>query len=241
MQALWTFIAKIGEWLDFSWKTNLYFAETSACVSFIKVSVDNYTSCGKIRKDQLLRLFCGNGNLIGGLCQEFQIRVTCLDIQIRFFQNHPLNFWYPGPNWRLCVCRAWPNNNMLKAFPTLATFGTEKKTGRCLSFRFSLRIKPFALQNYWLHFVVEVLIDYFLILNGCSAVKNCIFFLETEIWRKKLAKNWIRVWFVLIFKLGFPQRNCKNFVRHSLNNCVFLQDDLGFSSSFFMFSNIWWP
>ena len=109
------------------------FPKNRRCLSFIKLSVDFFIPCKNIQECQLLRLVPGNANLTGGRCQYSYIHMNCLDIQIRVFQNDPLNFSHRGPNQQLCNYRASFNHNKLGNVPYIGNF-KDRKNEKVLKF-----------------------------------------------------------------------------------------------------------
>ena len=72
-------------------ETNLPFSKTSACISFIKVSVDYFVTCKNIGEFYFLRLVPLNAILICGICQKMHIRMICL-ITFTSIQSNRLKF-----------------------------------------------------------------------------------------------------------------------------------------------------
>ena len=82
----------------FSLKSRI--SKTSACVSFIKISLDFLNTCEKKRGCQFMRALTRNAKLIDGNCQKMHIRTICLDKEINFIRNKRLNFSRPSLHQR---------------------------------------------------------------------------------------------------------------------------------------------
>ena len=65
-------------------------SKISSCISFVKASVDYFTTCKNLGSFQLLHLVPHYANLIGQICHKLHIRITSLNNQNnqnRYFQN----------------------------------------------------------------------------------------------------------------------------------------------------------
>ena len=56
---------------------------------------------------------CACSMVFGRNCQCLDIRLNCLDIEIRTFRNNQVKFSKRWPNQQLCNCKSSRNNNVL--------------------------------------------------------------------------------------------------------------------------------
>ena len=99
LQTYWTDMTKMSKSSDFSWKTKLHFAKSTACIPSIYQST-TLQHLEFLRECQFLHLVTSNANLIGGKCQYLPIGINCPDNQLSFFQIEPLS--YRNPNQQIC-------------------------------------------------------------------------------------------------------------------------------------------
>ena len=93
------------------------------------------------------------------------------------FQDDPLNFLYQSLRQPICNRRASRNSNFLGNFSS-ETFLTAI-SGKCRSFWFFLKIKPFDLKFTGCILSIRVSIDFFLLLNCYLIARQCISLLST--------------------------------------------------------------
>ena len=81
-------------------------------------------------------------------------------------------------------------------------------TGEMQMFRAFQRIKSFF-SPYLLATSIRISVDTFLLKKDTSFAVG--FFLSTEAWWARIAKNWILVWLFMLIKLKFHENNCRDF------------------------------
>ena len=213
-EALWTHMAKMWKWPDFSSKANL---------PFLKNHWLHFIHQGISRFSQIIIKTYGNVNCCVWFlaiqtwkaenAKKFILVIFVFCITFDSSQNNRLNFLLQGLSQQFCTRRA-SFNIVIFGNDSYIGKSTDQNSQNLQKSDFSPEPKLLFSETAGCISSIRISIDIFLPVKSYLIAKQYIRFFATETW---WAKNWILVWFVLIIELGFPESSCQDFFRQGLH------------------------